>query len=106
MRLERGIGIAAAIARQARPPSPLKRERLHNLHAVGAAETESARIGGGGHRVAPQQQTLRSGPDAMEHAVAPVFAEQVAIAIAQKAARAGTEREEAAGVAILRDLLF
>ena len=46
---------------------------------------------GGRDRVAPQQESLRAGPNSMHHAVAAIFPQQVAITVAQEAAGTAAE---------------
>src|SRR5947209_13393478 len=78
-RPERRIRIGAAVAGDARSSAALEGKRLADFHAVAAAEAESARVGGGGERISPEQKPLRARPDAMDDAPAAIFAQQVAV---------------------------
>src|ERR1051326_4482885 len=61
----------------------------------------------GSYRICPHQQPLRSRPDTVNHAPRPVFAHQVAISVAQKAAGAAAEfHQPIAAAAWLGSLLF
>src|SRR5205814_910333 len=97
--LQVGAGVSATIARNARAAAALERKRFHEFRAVAAAETERAAARGGGHGIAPDQQSLRAWPDASDDAVAAIFLEQIAIAIAEKAARTGAELHQAGTIA-------
>src|SRR5579871_1943913 len=103
--LQRRVGICAATACDARPAPPLERERLHDLDSIGAAKTESSRIGGSGFWIAPQQQPLRTRPDAMDDAILTVLAQEIGITIAGEAARSGTEGHQPRGGAAFGYLL-
>src|ERR1022692_1580912 len=109
-RAQRGVGVGAAAARprwhQARSAPPLEGEWLHDLDAARSAELEGSRVAGGENWVSPQQQALSAWPDAPEDVEAAVFAHQVGVAVAGKAAGAGAQRHEAAvAVAGLRHFL-
>src|ERR1039457_6136511 len=99
-RAQRGVGVGAAAARprwhQARSAPPLEGEWLHDLDAARSAELEGSRVAGGENWVSPQQQALRAGPDAPEDVEAAVFAHQVGVAVAGKAAGAGAPERVAA----------
>src|SRR5205807_5347785 len=94
-RLQRGVRVGAAPAGQAGALASLERERLAQLHAQAPAEAGGASVGGGHGRIAPEQQSLRAGPDAVQNSVPAIFREQVAVTVAQEAARAAALREEA-----------
>ncbi len=80
-------------------PAALEGERLHNFHAIAPAEAEGAGVTRRSHRIAPQKQPLGARPDPVEHAPLAVFAQQVAIAVAEKTAGAGAELHQARTVA-------
>ena len=106
-RAERGVGISAPVAGDTRTLPAFERERLHDLRAIAAAETEGAGVGGGREWIAPQQKTLRSRKDAMDDAIAAVFAQHIAVTVAEEAALAIAEREQAlAAAALARHLLL
>src|SRR5450759_2945784 len=98
-RRERRVGIGGAVARDAGATPSLEGERLHDFDAIAPAEAKRAGVGGGGQRVAPQKQTLGAGPDAVQHAPLAVFAQQVAVAVAEEAAGSGAELHQAGSFA-------
>src|SRR5689334_19886753 len=84
LRIQGSIGVAAAAPRTARALTSFKKEGLTELHAGGSAEVGGMAVGRGRCRVAPQQHTLRAGPDAEEDAVLVPLLVQVAVAVAQE----------------------
>ncbi len=108
--IQRRVGVGAAPARDARPAPPLERERFHDLRAVAAAVGEGPGVRRGGQRVAPDQQALRAWPDAVQDTPRTVFAQQVAVAVAEEAARTRAELHESrrlaarAGTLLLADV--
>src|SRR5208337_2137691 len=94
-RIQRLVGVSAASARSAGSAPPLEGKRFHDLHTIAAAEGEGAGVGRSGERVAPDQQALGTRPDAVQYTPFAVFAQQVAVAVAQETARACAELHEA-----------
>src|SRR5215813_11269039 len=88
------VSIGAAIAGNPGSAAAFERQRLHDLGAIAATETERARIGGSTFRIAPEQQALTAGPDAMNHTPLAILAQQIAIAIAQKITGALTDLQQ------------
>src|SRR6185437_1017219 len=95
-RPKRSVRVAAPVARNARSAPPFERKRLANIHPIAAAEAKRPRISRRGTRIAPQQQPLRAGPDAMRYFPLAILSEQVAVSIAQEAARAAAESHQRA----------
>ncbi len=103
-RVERGVGVGAAATCLLRTDMPraaasLERQRLHDLDAGAVAEREGARVSRGEDRVAPDEQSLRAGPDAVHDAPPAALAEEIAVAVAGEATRTGAELHEAGRLA-------
>src|SRR5579864_1298209 len=93
--IERLVGVSATPACDAGTAPPFEGKRLHDLYPIAPAEGKGARVSRGGERVAPNQEALRAGPDTVQHTPLAIFAQQVAIAITQKAARTCAELHQA-----------
>src|SRR5262249_14460596 len=105
-RLETGIEVRTAVTGDSRSASALEGQRLHNLYAIAAAEGERSGMSRGCHRIAPEQQPLCPGPDAVNDAPIPVLAQKVAVAVTEEAARSGTELHQAARRSTIFGLLL
>ena len=94
-RTKRGIRVGIAPAGQTGAFAAFERQRLEQLHAIAATEAGGSAVPRRHGRIAPEQKPLRAGPHAVQNAVGPVLGQQVAIAIAEEAPRAGAFGEEA-----------
>src|SRR5258708_39968294 len=88
------VVLAATSPRMAAAGPTLERQRCHDVDAVRSTELKRARVRLRHLRIAPQQQPLRPRPDAKNHAVLAILAQQVRVAIAREAARAAAQREK------------
>ncbi len=97
-RPEGAIRVGAAIAGDAGSATTLEGQRLHDLGAPAVTEPERSAVLRTGEGVAPEQQPLRAGRDAVRHAVTAALLHQVAVPVAREAARARAQRHEAVAV--------
>src|SRR6516225_8948756 len=60
------IGIGAAITCAARTATAFEGQRFTNFRAVAATKSKSTRVSSSAHRIAPEEQSLRSWPDPVD----------------------------------------
>src|SRR5206468_10780936 len=82
LRIQRGVSVATTSSRAACTLTSLEEEGLTEFHAGCAAEMGGLAVRRRRCRVAPQQHTLRAGPDAEEDAVLVPVLEEVAVSVA------------------------